>query len=118
MASSLASMTQKQPEETLLMRSNWDQRKKKEAHDLIDLTASVQEKYGFRQSFFLKLRIQDDEPQVLKFKNPVSSKWSDPNFGALIIDDRDKGVEMIREVPDLKEAYSPRIKKSSDASQS
>ena len=62
--------------------------------------------------------MQDDAPQMLQFKNPVSSKWDDPNFGALIIDNRDKGVEMIREVPDLKDAYSPRLKKSSEMSRS
>jgi len=43
---------------------------------------------------------------MIKYKNPVSSKWKDPNFGALIIDDRQQKVELIREIPDLKEAYS------------
>ena len=44
---------------------------------------------------------------MIQYKNPVSSKWKDPNFGALIIDNRQRKVELIREVPDLKEAYSP-----------
>ena len=62
MASTLAEYTNKFPEETLMMRSNWDQRRKQEVTNLVDLTASVDEKYGTRQSFFLKLRIQDEDP--------------------------------------------------------
>ena len=50
------------------------------------------------------------QEQVLKFKIPVSSKWSDPSFGALIFDDRSKQVELIREVEGLKDAYSPKLK--------
>ena len=107
MASNLAEQTNKFPEETLMMRSNWDQRRKQEVSNLVDLTYSVDEKYGYAQSLLLKLRIQEGDPQFIKYKNPVSSKWSDPNFGALINDDRQKKIEMIREVPDLKEIYSP-----------
>ena len=62
MASNLAEQTNKFPEETLMMRSNWDQRRKQEVSNLVDLTASVTEKYGFSQSFLLKLRIQDGDP--------------------------------------------------------
>ena len=75
-------------EDTLLMRSNWDQRRKQEVNSLVDLTTSVQEKYGQPQSFLLKLRIHDKDPQLIQYKNPVSSSWKDPNFGALIIDNR------------------------------
>ena len=91
-----------------MMRSNWDQRRKQEVSNLVDLTASVNEKYGQPQSFLLKLRIQEGDPLTITYKNPVSSKWADPNFGALINDDRQKKIEMIRQVPDLKEAYSPK----------
>lgn len=110
MATNIADKTKQTPEETLMMRSNWDQRRKNELSSLVDLTSSVQEKYGVRQSFLLKLRSQNDKNDVIKYKNPVSSRWSDPNFGAIIIDDRAKKVELIREVPDLKEAYSPRMR--------
>ena len=48
MASTLAEYTNKFPEETLMMRSNWDQRRKQEVTNLVDLTASVNEKYGIR----------------------------------------------------------------------
>ena len=46
MATSLAEQTNKFPEETLIMRSSWDQRRKQEVRNLVDLTASVDEKYG------------------------------------------------------------------------
>ena len=105
MAGDLADKTNKRPEETLLMRSNWDQRRKNEVNDLVDLTSSVNEKYGFPQSFLLKLRIHEGDPQEIRYKNPVSSKWSDPSFGAIIIDNRQKQVELIREIPDLKQSY-------------
>ena len=88
MASTLAEWTNKFPEETLMMRSNWDQRRKQEVSNLVDLTSTVNEKYGMKQSFLLKLRIQDDDPQTINYKNPVSSRWQDPNFGAMICDDR------------------------------
>ena len=92
-----------------MMRSNWDQRRKQEVSNLVDLTASVNDKYGYPQSFLLKLRIQEGDPQVIKYKNPVSSKWRDPSFGALISDDRSKKVELIREIPNVHGAYiSPR----------
>ena len=59
----------------------------------------------------LNLRAKDEEAkEVLKFKMPVSSRWSDPNFGALIFDDKTKQVELIRKVDGLKAAYSPKIK--------
>ena len=76
---------------------------------MVGLTSSVNEKYGNQQSFYLKLRSQenDDESQVIRYKNPVSSKWQDPDFGAIIMDNRNAKVEVIREIPDLKEAYSP-----------
>ena len=57
-----------------------------------------------------------DRDQILKFKNPVSSRWLDPNFGALVIDDRQKRVELIRAVDDLKEAYSPNMSLNSRSS--
>ena len=44
---------------------------------------------------------------MIKYKNPVNSKWQDPDFGAIIMDNRKAKVEVIREIPDLKEAYSP-----------
>ena len=75
MATTLAEWTNKFPEETLMMRSNWDQRRKQEVSNLVDLTATVNEKYGMKQSFLLKLRIQDDDPQTINYKNPVSSRW-------------------------------------------
>ena len=53
--------------------------------------------------------MQDNEPQLIKYKNPVSNKWKDPDFGAIIVDNRQKKVELIREVPGLKDAYSPRL---------
>lgn len=111
MAANLGDKINKRPEDTLMMRSNWDQRRKQEIRDLVDLTTSVHEKYGHPQSFLLKLRIQEKDPQKIPYKNPVSSKWNDPNFGATIIDNRSKKVELIREIPDLKEAYqlSPRL---------
>lgn len=59
----------------------------------------------------LNLRAKDgDHKQLLKFKMPVSSRWSDPSFGALIFDDRSKDFELIRQVDDLKGAYSPQLK--------
>lgn len=84
----------------------------------MDLTTTVQEKYGQPQSFLLKLRMQDNEPQLIKYKNPVSNKWQDPDFGAIIVDNRQKKVELIREVPDLKDAYSPRLSNLSRSSNS
>ena len=92
-----------------MMRSSWDQRRKEEARSLVDQTLSVNDKYGNRQSFLLKLRIQDGDPQVIDYKDPVSHKWRDASFGALIKDDRSKKIELIREIPDIQGAYlSPR----------
>ena len=112
-AQSLAEKTNKCPEETLMMRSCWDQRRKQEVSSLVDLTSSINDKYGNRQSFLLKLRIQDGDPQVVNYKLPVSSKWRDASFGALIKDDRQKKVELIREIPNIQGAYlSPKQIKS------
>ena len=62
----------------------------------------------------IDLRANDaNKDQVLKFKNPVSSRWSDPNFGAFVIDDRSRDIELIRAVDDLKEAYSPNLTQKS-----
>ena len=46
------------------------------------------------------LRCRGSQPEMVSFKNPVSSKLSDPNFAALVIDDRNKQIEVIREVQD------------------
>jgi len=41
MATNIADKTKQTPEETLMMRSNWDQRRKNELSSLVDLTSSV-----------------------------------------------------------------------------
>ena len=100
-ASHLAQKTQRQDaDETLLRRSSWDQRRKVEVGNLIDLSSNVQEKYGNTLSFNLMLRSGDSQPTLINYKNPVSTKLRDPDFGALIVDDRTKKIEVIREVRD------------------
>ena len=65
----------------------------------------------------INLRGNDaNNQQILKFKNPVSSHWNDPNFGAIVIDDRSRRLEMIRAFSDLKEAYSPNLSVKSRSS--
>lgn len=80
-----------------MMRSSWDHRRKQEVRSLVDLTKSLGEKYGRSQSFLIELRVQEGQTQAIKYKEPISSKWNDADFGALIIDDRKKKVELIRE---------------------
>ena len=101
MADFVANKTKKKPEETLLMKSNWDWRRKVEVSQLMDLTSTVQEKYGDPYAFYLKLRQKDGEPEKINYKNPVSSKWTNPDFAAHIIDDRGSKVEVIREIPNI-----------------
>ena len=67
----------------------------------MDLTSTVQEKYGDPYAFYLKLRQKDGEPEKINYKNPVSSRWTNPDFAAHIIDDRGSKVEVIREIPNI-----------------
>ena len=80
-----------------MMRSSWDHRRKQEARSLIDLTKTVGEKYGRNQGFLIELRVKEGQKKAIKYKEPMSSKWNDADFGALIVDDRQKKVELIRE---------------------
>lgn len=46
MATNIAEKTRSQPAETLMMSSNWRHRQKQEVLEVVDLSASTQEKYG------------------------------------------------------------------------
>ena len=106
MADFVAQRTKKKPDETLLLKSNWEARKKVEVRQLMDLTHSVHEKYGDPYAFYLILRQKDGLPVKIDYKNPVSSRWTNPDFAAHIIDDRSQKVEVIREIPNLDENYN------------
>ena len=96
-AKDIAAKQQRDPEETLLMRSNWDARRKNEIQNLLDLSETLAEKYSPTHAQELSLRLpRKPKPQLIHYKN---------RKGALIIDDRDKVIEVIREVPAIK---SPR----------
>lgn len=70
-----------------MMRSNWEHRRKKEVSNLIEMTSSTEEKFGESQAFMLGLRTKNNKGnQVLKFKNPLSSRWIDPHFGSITIE--------------------------------
>ena len=82
---------------------------------MVDLTQSVHDKYGHPLSFQLKLRIQDGDPQIIKYKNPVSPKWNDAEFGAIISDNRSRKIELIREVEEVRGAYETSIEIRNDS---
>ena len=46
MASKIGEKQRRNPMDTLLMKSNWDARRKKEVTSLIDLSENLEEKYG------------------------------------------------------------------------
>ena len=93
-AKEIAEKQQRDPEETLLMRSNWDARRKYEVQNVLDLSETLAEKYSPSHAQELSLRLPPEpKPQLIHYKNKK---------GALIIDDRDKIIEVIREVPAIK----------------
>ena len=67
---------------------------------MVDLTTSIDEKYGEKQSFQLKLRLPDKEEdykEKILYKHPVHSAGSDQSFAYTLIDDRQGQVELIRQ---------------------
>ena len=48
------------------------------------------EKYGSTLGFNVSLRARSNQPDMVRFKNPVSTKLGDPEFAALVVDDRKK----------------------------
>ena len=62
----------------------------------MDLSSTLNEKYGDSLAFKLSLRTGKKLSHIM-YKNPVSSKMTDPELAAIIIDDRSKKIEMIRE---------------------
>ena len=82
--------------DTLLERSSWDHRRKVELQSVLDLSSTLNEKYGDSLAFKLSLRTGKKLSHIM-YKNPVSSKMTDPELAAIIIDDRSKKIEMIRE---------------------
>ena len=72
---------------------------------VLDLSSTLNEKYGDSLAFKLSLR-GGDKPKQIIYKNPVSSKMTDPDLAALIIDDRSKRIEIIREKSDVSPTQS------------
>ena len=100
-ASKIADKQKRNPEDTLIMRSNWDARRKIEVTNLIDLSENMEEKYGVPWAHQIGLRMPDaPKPQLVEYKSKQ---------GALIFDDRDKKIEIIREIPTIRSPKSPSI---------
>ena len=83
----LAIKTDRPVQDTVFKSSNWDHRRKKEVSELIDLSQTLNEKYGPEFGFQLGLR-QKENKVVVKYGMPVRAKEHDPALTAINIDDR------------------------------
>lgn len=64
--------TKTNPGETLIAKSQWDQRKKFELDRVLDLNKSLIEKYGNQRGWKLGLRFNESDDKTLDYKEAIS----------------------------------------------